>query len=132
MRGKVTNKLSPEQHAQFADKVAFWQSKLNLCDWRIEPSSIEAEDAMACITIDNAQRLAVYCLGDFKSTEVNEQSISMTALHEVLHIFLHDLVDAARDRGSTDEELEAQTHRVINVLERLLYREIYGKTSSHR
>jgi len=46
-----------------------------------------------------------------------------TALHECLHILTYDLIQIATDRGSSEEQIEAAEHRVINVLERVLTKE---------
>jgi hypothetical protein len=70
---------------------------------------------------DSQARLGSYQLGDFGSTTVNSESLSMTALHECLHVFLFDLISTAQDRAATPEQLDAAEHRVINVLERVLY-----------
>jgi hypothetical protein len=47
----------------------------------------------------------------------------MTALHECLHIPLHDLVETTADRNSTEEQREMAEHRVINLLEKLLLKD---------
>jgi hypothetical protein len=41
---------------------------------------------------------------------------------------LHDLMDVATDPKSSDEEIEMQEHRVINLLENLLTRNSNGRT----
>jgi hypothetical protein len=68
----------------------------------------------------------VYRLGDFGAEKITPESIDKTALHEVLHIFLHDLMTVAQDPKSSDEDVEMQEHRVINLLENLLYRNSNG------
>jgi len=75
--------------------------------------------------------LAVYRLGDFGAEKITPESIDKTALHEVLHIFLHDLMTVASDPKSSDEDIEMQEHRVINLLENLLYRNSNGVSKSH-
>jgi hypothetical protein len=93
---------------------------LNLHDWRIERGSRAAKNAMASVECDNPARLAIYRLGDFGSDPITPQSLSNTALHETLHVFLYELVSVAQDQKSTPEQLESAEHRVINVLERVL------------
>lgn len=77
---------------------------------------------MADIQCNGSARLAIYRLGDWSGEEITSDSLSRTALHEVLHIFLFDLIDQARDPRTPDCTLEATEHSVINVLEDLLWR----------
>ncbi len=118
---KAVNKPTPEQAAQFDRYMRHWQQVLNLGDWRIERGNRAVRGAMACVECDNGARLAVYRLGDFGATEINDSSLSMTALHECLHVFLYDLVATAQDPTTKAEQQEVAEHRVINVLERVLF-----------
>jgi hypothetical protein len=118
---KSVNKPSDEQAQQFDEYVKHWQQTLNLMDWRLERSSKPVKAAMAAVQCDSQARLGSYQLGDFGSTQINSESLSMTALHECLHVFLFDLISTAQDRAATPEQLDAAEHRVINVLERVLY-----------
>jgi hypothetical protein len=115
------NRPSAEQAAEFDAYIKYWQQVLNLMDWRLERSSKPVRAAMAAMQCDSQARLGSYQLGDFGSTTVNSESLSMTALHECLHVFLFDLISTAQDRAATPEQLDAAEHRVINVLERVLY-----------
>jgi hypothetical protein len=118
---KPQNRLSAEQAAEFDEWVKHWQQILNLNDWRIERSNKPARAAMASMQCDGQARLGVYQLGDFGSAAINSESMSMTALHECLHVFLFDLISTAQDRLSSPDQLDAAEHRVINVLEKVLY-----------
>jgi hypothetical protein len=86
---------------------------------------------MASVECDGAARLATYRLGDFGNEKITPDSLSQTALHETLHVFLHELIAVAQDQKSTPEHLESAEHRVINVLERVLG-EKYASTSNDR
>ena len=116
----VLNKPSPEQITQFDEYIKHWQEVLNLKDWRLERGTRIEKDAMASVACDNGARLAVYRIGQFGATPITPASLSLTALHECLHVFLYDLISTAQDRGAPAEALEVAEHRVINVLERLL------------
>ena len=120
MPKQVLNKPTPEQSVQFDEYVRHWQEVLNLKDWRLERGTRFEKDAMASVACDSAARLAVYRLGHFGATPITPESLSLTALHEVLHVFLFDLISTAQDRGAPPEALEVAEHRVINVLERVL------------
>ena len=115
------NPVSADDAKVFDGFVRTWQQRLNLGDWRIERGRKPAKGgAMATVEFDEGARLVTYKLGDFGAEAINPASLEKTAVHELLHVFLHDLIAAAQDRGSTPEALETVEHRCINVLERLL------------
>lgn len=116
----MPNKPNEQQAKQFDEFVRHWQQLLNLQDWRIEKGIKPARGAMASVECDSPARLAIYRLGDFGAEAITPSSLSHTALHEVLHIFLYELIAAAQDQKATPEQLESAEHRVINVLERVL------------
>ena len=122
----MSNIPTPEDARFFALCVKKWQEILNLNDWRIEKGLKPAKQAMASVEFNEAARLATYRLGDFGAEQIDHQSLNSTALHEVLHVFLHDLMAAAQDPKSSVEEIEKQEHRVINLLEQLLLKDSHG------
>lgn len=116
----MSNIPTPKDAEIFADSIKKWQQILNLGDWRIEKGTKPAKQAMASVEFNENARLAVYRLGDFGAEKITDDSLDRTALHECLHIFLHDLMIVATDPKSSDEDIEMQEHRVINLLETLL------------
>jgi hypothetical protein len=121
--------IPTQQDAElFAKSVKKWQQVLSLGDWRIEKGSKPAKQAMASVEFNESARLAVYRLGDFGAEKITPESLDKTALHELLHIFLHDLMTIARDPKSSDEDIEMQEHRVINLLENLIFKDSHGKS----
>lgn len=109
-------------HARaFGRYLRKWQGLLNLHDWRVVPRRGRARGVMADVTREIEHRVAGYRLGDtFGNAKVTPHSLESTALHEMLHVLLHELVEMARAPGTTDELLMSAEHRVINVLEGLL------------
>ena len=124
----MANIPTPDHSELFAQSVKKWQQVLSLGDWRIEKGIKPAKAAMASVEFTPAARLAVYRLGDFGAEKITPDSLDRTALHELLHIFLHDLMCVATDPKSSDEEIEMQEHRVINLLENLLSKDSNGRT----
>jgi len=122
----MANIPTPHDAAYFAQSVKKWQQVLSLGDWRIEKGIKPAKAAMASVEFTPTARLAVYRLGDFGAEKITPQSLDRTALHELLHIFLHDLMSVATDPKSSDEDIEMQEHRVINLLENLLFKDSHG------
>jgi hypothetical protein len=123
----MPNIPTPEDVKLFAQSVRKWQQVLSLCDWRIEKGSKPAKAAMASVEFNQTARLATYRLGDFGAEKITPESLDQTALHELLHVFLHDLLMVATDPKSSDEDIEMQEHRVINLLEKLLSKDSNGK-----
>jgi hypothetical protein len=122
----MSNIPTPQDAIHFAESVRKWQQVLSLGDWRIEKGSKPAKQAMASVEFTPNARLAVYRLGDFGAEKITPESIDRTALHELLHIFLHDLMVVSQDPKSSQDEIEMQEHRVINLLENLLFRNSNG------
>ena len=116
---KARNPVSPENALLFDRYMTKWQSILNLNDWRIERGIAPAKNAMASIEFNAPARLAAYRLGDFGAEAVTPKSLETTAVHELLHVVFHDLLEIAQTK-STPEELEAAEHRIINLFEKIL------------
>jgi hypothetical protein len=123
----MPNIPTPEDVKLFAQSVRKWQQVLSLGDWRIEKGSKPAKAAMASVEFNTPARLATYRLGDFGAEKITPESLDQTALHELLHVFLHDLMTVAQDPKSSQDEVEMQEHRVINLLEKLLSKDSHGQ-----
>jgi hypothetical protein len=122
----MPNIPTPQDVALFAKSVQKWQQVLSLGDWRIEKGIKPAKAAMASVEFNDIARLATYRLGDFGAEKITPDSLDKTALHELLHVFLHDLITVAQDPKSSQDEIDTQEHRVVNLLENLLTRDSNG------
>ena len=122
----MPNIPTPQDVALFAKSVQKWQQVLSLGDWRIEKGMKPAKAAMASVEFNDIARLATYRLGDFGAEKITSDSLDKTALHELLHVFLHDLITVAQDPKSSQDEIDMQEHRVVNLLENLLTRDSNG------
>ena len=122
----MPNIPTPQDVALFAQSVKKWQQVLSLGDWRIEKGMKPAKAAMASVEFNDIARLATYRLGDFGAEKITPDSLDKTALHELLHVFLHDLITVAQDPKSSQDEVDTQEHRVVNLLENLLTRHSNG------
>lgn len=114
----VPNLLTPEQHDAFDLYVRQWQERLGLQGWRVERSQKKTKN-MAEVAVDHKALLATYRVGQFGATVVSAESIESTALHELLHVLLYGLVNQV-DIELTGQALEAEEHKVIHTLEKLL------------
>jgi len=124
----MSNIPTPKDAELFAESVAKWQQVLNLGDWRIEKGLKPAKNAMASVEFNEPARLATYRLGDFGAEKITPESLNQTALHELLHVFLHDLITAAQDQKTSIEQLEKEEHRVVNLLEKILSKDSHGQS----
>jgi hypothetical protein len=122
----MSNIPTPNDAELFAKSVKKWQQVLSLGDWRIEKGMKPAKAAMASVEFNDIARLATYRLGDFGAEKITPDSLDKTALHELLHVFLHDLITVAQDPKSSQDEIDMQEHRVVNLLENLLTRDSNG------
>ena len=117
------NPVSPEHAAKFAGHVATWCEALSLGDWRVNVSDGRSNRKVMAevFKTDLEQRSAAIRLGkDWGAQEVSDLELNKTALHEVLHIFLFELITAAQTKDIDPDTLSSHEHRIINVLERLL------------
>ena len=122
----MSNIPTPNDAELFAKSVRKWQQVLSLGDWRIEKGMKPAKAAMASVEFNDIARLATYRLGDFGAEKITPDSLDKTALHELLHVFLHDLITVAQDPKSSQDEVDTQEHRVVNLLENLLTKDSNG------
>lgn len=118
---KLTNPTNDEHRQIFENELKYWQNKLGMQDWRIVLSKIPDKHNMASVTRDLASRLAAVKFGvAFGAEELSEKNISSTALHELLHVFLWELITICKKPDLTAEELYSAEHRIIHILENLL------------
>jgi hypothetical protein len=119
---KVKNPISDEQAAEFEQHMAQWQQTLGLTDWRIERKKQRTAQFAAVVdSLEYEHRLAKYRVGSsFGGREVTSYTLSRTALHEVLHVFLYGLIEAVANHGKDGDDCLAEEHRIIHILEPLL------------
>jgi hypothetical protein len=120
---KPANPVSEESAAKFAAYVATWREVLSLGDWRIAVSEKRSTRKVMAevVKFDLEQRSATIRLGrDFGAVPVNDETLKETALHEVLHVFLFEVIATAMEEGEDSDRLGSAEHRCINVLEKLL------------
>jgi hypothetical protein len=114
--------LTDADVAEYWRHLKAWQIKLGLQDWRIVYSPIPAKKAMAEMDKwDWLQRQVTARVGrDWKSSPINSATLEQTAVHELLHVLLYELVQEAKNPHATEDDLGSKEHRVINALEQLL------------
>lgn len=111
--------LSEEGREKYKQSLDKWQKKLGLVDWRFNLREQKAPSAMADVNPNYQARLANFRLGDWKASPQTDLEIEKTACHEVLHVFLAELIELVQAE-SKQNCIDSAEHRVINVLESLL------------
>jgi hypothetical protein len=113
------NPMTEENKDAFDLYVRVWRERLGLIDWRVARSRKKTKN-MAEVQCFHKDRLVSYRIGDdFGATPVTSKSIESTALHELLHVLLYELVNQS-ECGLEGDALSSAEHRVINALGHLL------------
>lgn len=134
------NPFLPEHHKLFDGLVKRWQKRLNLFDWRIEKKPGRTTAAAEVFDFQPQDRLVRYRLGaDYGAQKVTDDSLEELAIHEMLHVFFNDLIDAAMEEGEYNDRVVREEHAVIIVASKLLHqlsqlereKEAHGSTTTH-
>lgn len=113
---------TPDDAAEFWGYLDHWQKKLGLSDWRITKSPKPAVGALAQMEkFDWEQRMVTCRFGNnWRKTPVTPGNLEQTAVHELLHVLLYELIEAAKYGGTQAHDLGSVEHAAINRLERVL------------
>ena len=119
----MTQPITAKEKADFAKHTVKWQMLLGLGDWRIVNSAKPAgKNNLAEVAMcDLEARLASIRIGkDWGAAPKDPRRVEQLAVHELLHVFLHEYRTTCADHRSTDEHIMSVEHRVINTLTRIL------------
>jgi hypothetical protein len=117
------NPVTQDDAALFSDCVKKWQHVLGMHDWRIavSPRRSTRKVMAEVFKFDLEQRSATIRLGkDWGPEPITPDELDKTALHEVLHVFLHELIETAKVADQPDDVISSAEHRCINLLEQIL------------
>jgi hypothetical protein len=117
---QVKNAPTPEQLVEFDAYLKKWQILLGMNDWRVYRSPKRpAKTAAADVESDVAAKMARVRVGDFGEAPITPHELEDTALHELLHSFLAELVHVSKTSKDWTLRMNAE-HRIIHTLVRLL------------
>lgn len=122
------NPVLAEHKEKFFSYCRKWQDLLGLHRWRVSPSK-RTTSHMAELQVDKDEdaRLARILIGtDWKSADITDEELEKTALHEILHLFLHDFREACKEEPYNGGRIMAREHEVIHSLEQLIYELWHG------
>lgn len=119
----VENFTDQKDFEFFRQEVLYWQEKLGMLDWRITVIDKPTSNMAMVEKQDLESRTAKIRFGrSFGKHElVSPDTISSTALHEVLHVFLHELLHSYEIPPSPPDIKYSVEHRVVNVLENVIF-----------
>lgn len=112
------------EHVEFFWQCLFaWQQRLGLTDWRITRSDMPPNGKTLCEVRDwDFPQRQVSCRlnTNWFTQEPTETAIEQTAVHELLHVLLADVIEYGFTAGAERDSMRTIEHAAINRLERLL------------
>lgn len=118
---KPDHPITDEQVAEFVRLVHVWQRRLHLMNWRIVKGRARPASAYADVRTYPEHRLARYSIGrDWGANPPDPDMIEKIVIHELMHIRLDNLLEAAFKERSYTKKVEAEEHDVILVFEDVL------------
>lgn len=110
-------RLTEQQLAEASAYVQAAQHLLGLQGWRIEVSAEAAHKSNnAEIHLHDSDDLIGQVRFGSQPEPWSRERIAMLVVHELMHPFLHHLIQTATRGKPVDSETSAQEHRIINVL----------------
>ena len=122
----MENKTTKEDFELFKEECEYWLDEFGLKDYEtFKWHSDEAKQRGAC-TIDVSGKIGeLYLFKDWQDSPRNKKEISKTAFHETCELLIGELVSYANDRFTTEDQIIAASHRIIRVMEKLLFNPYY-------
>lgn len=119
-------KLTPRHLAVFSKAVRHWQIKLALGSWEIQVMWAPDNTAYAHVVTDASGRAADVALcreWPADGLEPTDKELSRVAFHELMHIVLADLANAANRNvpEASAHLLGGVEHNVIRTMENILF-----------
>lgn len=115
--------LTAQQVEFFWTRLAYWQQRLGLMDWRITRSAKRPAKTMLCQMVqwDEVQRQVSCRLNDNwgPAEKPSNKLIDQTACHEMLHLLLHPVLSLSITPGAEQADIDGAEHGVINKLEQI-------------
>lgn len=112
-------KTTKQHYEDFKRYSLDWQKKLGLLDWEIgfrhEP--IKHAYARTRWKMSAAFATVSFCTNWESELELSQANIQKTALHEMLHLLLAQMVCEAEDRYTNQTAIDIAEHRIIRTLE---------------
>ena len=120
----MTENVTKKHFKIFKRACRKWLKKLGLADWLVYYSmSFEIEHYAEICTSRTERATTIYLCGRWPLAEIhplNEKNLEASAKHEILHLLVADLADLARDRYSTEEEIDCAEESLVERLMKIV------------
>jgi hypothetical protein len=131
--GNDEYELTQKHYEMFKDEFMHWVDVFGLRDWELAfyftdtGKDNEDERVRACIQMEFEGRLAMVTLdAKWTAMQPDDYNIRRCAYHEAVELLLGKVMDLARRRSITAEQLESETHAVIRILENTHFEQDYS------
>lgn len=116
------HELTQKHFETFKRQFLHWKEYLNLSDWETTFEFEDVEDCRAMVmSAAFEHRTAVVVLSKTWDIAPSPVNLKRTALHECLELLLLRFAFPAMERGTTEEQINEETHRIIRCLENRIY-----------
>ena len=112
--------ITDEQVTQFVALMKEWQRKLHLMNWRIVRGRRRPKSDIANVSLYPEHRMVRYEIGRQWGDDPGPNDVEEAVVHELMHVVLSPVIDAAIKAQKYDETVIGEEHAVITVFEKLL------------
>ena len=117
------HELTQKQIKYFTSEVTRWAEFWGINDWQVLiDCEGEGDAAYATCFGDIPSRLSVISLSPEWDIEPTDERLSRNAFHEVCELLLMEMSTLADQRYTTEEALEGARHKIVRVLENVVWK----------
>ncbi len=123
----MSNKTTKKDFKLFEKECLYWIDIFGLIDYEV---AIDHKDYLervrSCCFIDVVGRCSTIALSeDWEDNKITKKEIKRVAFYGALELLIVELFHYSRERFVTRDQIEAASHRIIRVLEKLLFNPYY-------
>lgn len=123
---KKKYELNNTDYKIFKEEILFWQNYYGLKTYEIATFFENIGNFRAEATTDHESMISVVILNKkWDATIPDDYNIRKAAYHEICEIMLSKLVEIARSRTTTSEQIEQVTHEIIKIMENTHFEDSY-------
>lgn len=117
-----------EKHFEiFQKECLYWIKKLSLLRFEFFFANDEIEDR-ADVSINDSSKIVIITLSKkWYNIEPTSKTIRRCAFHEICEVLLNKICEIALRRDFKVNDLEAETHSIIRLMENIFFVEDYNR-----
>jgi len=113
--------ITESEIKEFDRLLRIWQKRLHLMNWRFARGKRRPVSDLADVKCYPEHRFVRYCIGrDWGNGPPGELEMEKLVVHELMHVRLNQMIDAAIAQRAYDETVQGEEHDVIVVFEEVL------------